>query len=79
MVSSKWSTICTVGYQVSVIARRENPAAHGGVCHRQARIRAGRLEARDVNANGGHQEIGQTYDIDADQLRQWQRIEAAAR
>ena len=62
-----WQTIQTVPYAGPVAKPgRENPAAHGGVCYRQTRVRAwgrGEVQGREVNANGVHVEIGPTYPV----------------
>lgn len=73
-VTSKWTTICTVGYTAPV-SRYENRAAHGAVCHCQARrTRDGRIVGRKVNSNGRHQEVGESFALDAEQLAHWERI-----
>lgn len=57
-----WVTVATVPYAGAVGARRENPAAHGGVTLRQTRAAAGGgVEAREVNQNGRHVEVGPVY------------------
>ena len=60
-VTTKFATICTVGFS-GPVSRDENRAAHGGVCLIQVRRGArGCLLARKVNANGRHREIGAAF------------------
>lgn len=77
-ITSKYTTLCTVGYQGSV-SRDENRAAHGGVCHIQVRSAGGRVLARKVNTNGRHQEVGEAFEADADQLARWESIAKSSR
>ena len=77
-ITSKYTTICTVGYTGSV-SRNENRAAHGAVCRIQARKASGRILARKVNTNGRHQEVGEAFEPTADQLANWERIAKATR
>lgn len=77
-LTSKYQTICTVGYSGSV-SRNENRAAHGAVCHIQARKAGGRVLARKVNTNGRHQEVGEAFEPSADDLANWERIEKSSR
>ena len=73
-LTSRWQTICTVGYQGSVSAD-ENRSAHGGVCHCQARVaKGGTIMARKVNANGRHEEVGEPFAIDEGRVRHWAAI-----
>jgi len=78
-ITSKYTTVATVGYSGSVNSRSENRAAHGAVCHLQARKTADGLKGRKINSNGRHQEVGPAFDLDADTLAQWERIEKSAR
>lgn len=74
-LTNRWKTICTLGYTGSV-SREENRSAHGGVCLHQARqAKDGRIMARKVNSNGRHEEVGETFEIDADRLAHWQSID----
>lgn len=77
-LTTKYQTICTVGYSGSV-SRNENRAAHGAVCHIQARRAGGRVLARKVNSNGRHQEVGAAFDATDDQVAHWESIAKASR
>jgi hypothetical protein len=77
-ISSKYATICTVGYQGSV-SRLENRSAHGAVCHIQVRRANGRMLARKVNANGRHQEVGESFEPTAEQVAHWESVAKASR
>lgn len=77
-ITTRWATIATVGYQGSV-SRDENRAAHGAVCHLQARRGTAGLLGRRVNANGRHEEVGKSFRLDADTLAHWESIERATR
>jgi hypothetical protein len=77
-ITTKYQTICTVGYQGSV-SRDENRAAHGSVCHIQVRRAGGRVLARKVNANGRHREVGDAFEPTADQLARWESIAKSSR
>jgi hypothetical protein len=77
-ITSKYQTLCTVGYSGSV-SRYENRAAHGAVCHIQVRRAGGRILARRVNSNGRNQEIGEAFEPTSDELSRWQSIADAAR
>lgn len=77
-ITTKWATVATVGYSGSV-SRNENPAAHGGVCHLQARKGANGLLGRKVNSNGRHEEKGETFDLDADTLAHWETLAKSSR
>ena len=73
-LNNRWQTICATGYKGSV-SRDENRAAHGGVCLCQARrTKHGRIMGRKVNSNGRHQETGEPFEIDAEQLSHWESI-----
>jgi hypothetical protein len=72
-ITTRWTTIATVGFRHSV-SRNENRAAHGGVCHLQARQAKGGIVGRKVNSNGRHQEIGTAFAVTADELAHWQTI-----
>lgn len=77
-ITTKWTTVATVGYSGSV-SRNENRAAHGAVCHLQARKGANGLLGRKVNTNGRHEEKGEAFDLDADTLGHWGTIAKAVR
>lgn len=77
-ITSKYTTLCTVGYQGSV-SRKENRAAHGAVCHIQVRRAGDKVLARKVNSNGRHQEVGESFEADAEQLANWDSIAKASR
>lgn len=78
-ITSKWKTICIVGYSGSV-SRDENRAAHGGVKLCQARRnRRGELQGRGVNTNGRHEEVGEPFPLTADELRHWESLESQSR
>ena len=80
-ITTKWTTVATVGYRGSV-SRDENRAAHGGVCHLQAR-RSGRVGqlflGRKVNTNGLFREVGDSFDLDSETLAHWESIANATR
>lgn len=77
-LTSKFTTIATVGFSGSV-SSNQNPAAHGAVCHLQARKTADGIVGRKVNSNGRHSETGLAFQLDADTLAQWQRIDRCSR
>ena len=77
-ITTKWNTVATVGYSGSV-SRDENRAAHGGVCHLQARKGVNGLLGRKVNSNGRHEEIGTSFSLDAETLAHWESIAKASR
>lgn len=77
-ITTRWTTIATVGY-LPGIAKEENRAAHGAVCHLQARKGANGIIGRKVNTNGRHQEAGDSFPLDADTLAHWERINASSR
>ena len=72
-ITTKWTTVATVGFSGSV-SRDENRSAHGGVCHMQAREGANGLIGRKVNSNGRHSEVGKAFDLDSDTLAHWKAI-----
>ena len=72
-ITTKWTTIATVGYNGSV-SRDENRAAHGGVCHLQARKGKSGILGRKVNTNGRAVETGESFDLDAETLAHWEKI-----
>lgn len=78
-ITSKYQTICTVGYQGSVSRRSENRAAHGAVCHIQVRRAGGRVLARKVNSNGRHIETGEAFAATAEQIANWESIAKSSR
>lgn len=77
-ITTKYQTICTVGYTGSV-SRNENRSAHGAVCHVQVRKAGGRILARKVNSNGRHQEVGEAFEATADHLANWESIAKSSR
>lgn len=78
-LTSKYKTIATIGYSGSV-SRTENRAAHGAVCHLQARRNAaGQIVGRKMNSNGRYQETGEAFLLDANTLAQWESIDRASR
>jgi hypothetical protein len=78
-ITSKFQTVATVGFSCSVNSSNQNPAAHGAVCHLQARKTADGIVGRKVNSNGRHSETGRSFPLDADTLAQWQRINRCSR
>lgn len=78
-ITTKYTTIATVGYAGSVSSKNENRAAHGAVCHLQARKGANGIVGRKVNINGRYQETGESFPLDADTLAHWERIAKSAR
>jgi hypothetical protein len=78
-LTSKFTTVATVGFSCSVNDNNQNRAAHNGVCHLQARRTADGMVGRKVNVNGRHSETGESFALDADTLAQWQRIERCSR
>lgn len=78
-ITTKWQTICIVGYS-GAVSRDENRAAHGGVKMCQARrTRNGELQGRSVNSNGRHEEVGEPFALTEDELRHWESLEAQSR
>lgn len=77
-ITSKWKTVATVGYNGGV-SRNENRAAHGGVCHLEARRSKGGFLGRKTNSNGQHYEVGEPFPLDAETLARWESISAASR
>ena len=77
-ITTKWTTVATVGYRGSV-SRDENRSAHGGVCHLQARKGANGILGRKVNTNGRHEEKGEAFALDAETLAHWESIAKASR
>ena len=78
-ITSKYTTICTVGYS-GAVSRDENRSAHGGVCHIQIRrAKGGKVLARKVNTNGRHHEIGEAFEPSDEQLAHWGALEKSAR
>lgn len=70
-ITNKWQTIATVGFSGCVNAYDSNPAAHGAVCHLEARQGTRGLLGRRVNSTGRHKEVGKAFPLTADQLAQW--------
>jgi len=69
-LTSRFQTIITRCYTGSV-SSDENRAAHGGVCITQCRRTAsGQILARQVNINGRHTEVGESYEITDAEFRQ---------
>lgn len=78
-LTNTFATIATVGYSGSV-SDNQNRAAHGSVCHLQARRTAdGKIVGRKVNSNGRHSEISKGFPLDTATLVQWQRIDRCSR
>ena len=76
-ITTKWATICIVGYSGSVASgAAENRMSHGAVCLCQARRGAKGLLGRKVNSNGWHSETGKSFSLDAETLARWERIGA---
>lgn len=69
-ITTKWKTVATIGYNGSV-SRHENRMAHGGVCHLQARKSKNKNIGRKINTNGRHEEVGESFDLDAETLENW--------
>jgi len=62
-LTSQFQTVTTRCYTGSV-SSDENRASHGGVCITQCRRTAsGAILARQVNINGRHTEVGESYGI----------------
>ena len=79
-IHSKWQTVATVGYNGSVATgSKQNRAAHGAVCHLQARKGSAGIIGRKVNSNGRHIETGDSFALDADTLANWERLAKASR
>jgi hypothetical protein len=73
-LTRRFQTIATIGYTAPV-SRHENRAAHGGVCHLQARRNAkGEAVGRKVNSTGRNQEVGPSFAIDDETLAHWESI-----
>ena len=77
-MTTEWTTIATIGYAGSV-SRDENRAAHGGVCHLQARKGKSGMLGRKVNSNGRHQEVSSAFPLDTETLTHWESIAKASR
>jgi hypothetical protein len=78
-LTNKFTTLATIAYSGSVSVN-QNRAAHGAVCHLQARKKAdGQLVGRHVNSNGRHRETGRAFPLDVDTLAQWQRMDHCSR
>jgi hypothetical protein len=77
-ITSRYTTVATVGY-TGAVSRTQNRAAHGGVCHLQVRKVNGRVIGRKVNSNGRHEEIGEPFDLTAEQLAHWETIARSSR
>lgn len=74
-LTNKFTTIATIAYSGSV-STNQNRAAHGAVCHLQARKKAdGQIVGRKVNSNGRHTETGEAFSLDVTTLARWQRID----
>jgi hypothetical protein len=56
-LTTKYQTVRTTGY-THPVARNENPAAHGGVCHLQVKMGPRGPLSRLVNVNQHHVETG---------------------
>ena len=72
-ITSKWKTVATIGFNGSV-SRYQNPMAHGGVCHLQAKKSKDKNIGRKINANGGHIEVGESFNLDTETLQHWINI-----
>lgn len=75
-ITTKWKTVCTVGFTSSVASGgRENRRAHGGVTHCQVRRNEkGEILGRKVNSTGpGKQrnEVGKPFLIDDETFTKW--------
>lgn len=73
VLTGKFTTIATVGF-AGCVSSNQNRAAHGSVCHLQARRTTTGFVGRRVNSNGRHSEIGEAFPLTADTLVQWSRI-----
>lgn len=78
-ITSKYTTVCTTGFQGSVSTKNYNPAAHGGVRFVELRKGANGILARFVNSNGRHQEVGEAFDPTAEQLKNWESLAKSSR
>ena len=82
---TKWTTVATVGYSGPArgahhTPKGENPAAHGGICYLQARRGAGGVVlGREVNSNGRHEETGEPWPLNTDDMDSWEAAAARAR
>ena len=77
-ITTRWAIIATVGYQHSVDPCNEERRAHGAVCHLESRRTAtGAIRGRRVNSNGYYREIGNSFELSADELARWRRIGAS--
>lgn len=78
-ITSKWKTICTVGYDPTLPVERTDGSAiraRGGVCLCQARMSArSGLRGRKVNTTGWpNREIGHTFALERETLAHWEAI-----
>ena len=84
-LTTRWTTIATVGYRDTAYGARhtprgENRAAHGGVCYLQARKGdRGVIYGRQVNGNVDHEEVGEPWALDADDVARWEALAENAR
>ena len=84
-ITTKWRTIATVGFRGAAqgahfTAKGENRAAHGGVRHLQVKKNPrGVILGREVNSNGNHEEIGNPWELTADEISAWESCAARER
>lgn len=80
-ITTTWKTIAIVAFdgRVAPAHEPENRAAHGGVQLLQARRGRDGLLGRRVNSNGGHREVGEPFQLDAETLEHWQSIARQSR
>jgi hypothetical protein len=85
-ITAKWMTIATVSFDAgakypvrqiegkNAKAIRENRAAHGCVCHLQARVDGPMMYGRKVNCNGTHTEASSPFLLSDAELQAWQSL-----
>jgi|694.fasta_scaffold06344_5 hypothetical protein len=77
-ITTKYTTICTVGYTGSV-GGRQDQRAHGGVCHIEVRKVKSGIIARKVNSNGRYQEIGKAFTPTTEEIAHWELLDKSSR
>ena len=78
-LSSRFSTICIVGYTGSVGLHQE-PRAAGGVCLCQARkTKDGKIFGKYINSNNSYLEEGEAFVLTSDELDRWASIAKASK
>ena len=78
-LSSRFSTICIVGYTGSV-SKHQEPRAGGGVKLCQARkAKDGKIFGKYINSNGRYLENGDAFEMTSEELNHWASIAKASK